>query len=360
MSGTGSPNLRLLTLNVNGLRDPKKRSQLFHGLKKENYDIICLQETHHSCETEAKQWLQEGSGPGSAWLGPSHWCHFTTASSGVAILFTATAPFTDMRRVGNDPSGRTLRVDFTLHGTDFTVGCVYAPSIAAERPQFFSQLHTHFPLENAPAVAGPSASPRASTSRAPASGASSSRDTSDTSVGRCLLIGGDFNCVADRAIDRIATVATIAPTRTDRGYPELHSCMQILGLADTWRQQNPTERGFTHVSTDRSTASRLDRWLTRTSTHAAVTSHGLVHNLVGDHAGVLIRVTPTNGILQGKGSWRLKPSMLADPAFGSRLRSRLGAFKSKHPLSVSAQATLFLATISHPPPPAATTLLRCS
>ena len=37
--------LNILTLNVRGLKNPKKRRALFFRLKKENYDIIGLQET---------------------------------------------------------------------------------------------------------------------------------------------------------------------------------------------------------------------------------------------------------------------------------------------------------------------------
>ena len=270
MSGTSSPNLRLLTLNVNGLQSsPEKRRQLFHGLRQGNFDIICLQETHHSCEAEAQTWLQEGSGPGSSWLGPSFWCHYTTASRGVAILFTAALPFTDMRRVHSDISGRTLRVDFTIHGTAFTVGCVYAPSVAAERPHFFSQLHSQFQTDSDSVTTNTTAD-RDPIIRAQTPAASSSR----TVIRRCLLVGGDFNCVSDRTIDRIAIAASSTPTLPDRGYPELHSCMQILGLADTWRQHNPTQRAFTYVSTDECAGSRIDRWLTCTSTHAEISGHG--------------------------------------------------------------------------------------
>ena len=342
MSDTGSPNLRLLSLNVNGLRSsPEKRRQLFHGLQLGHYDVICLQETHHSSEAEAQQWMQEGSGPGSAWLGPSYWCHYTTASRGVAILFAAHVPLSNISRRGSDPDGRLLCVDFTFHATPFTVATVYAPSTAADRPSFFSQLHSHFM---------PAAS--SSTSRASTSRASTSRETRDQPARRCLIVGGDFNCVADRAIDRFAFTTTTTAATQDSGFPELQSCMQLLGLKDTWRQQHPTERRYTYFNTDGSAASRLDRWLTSTSAHASITGHRFIDGLVGDHRGVLIRVIPANGVIQGKGNWTLRASLLADTIFCTRLRQRLAAYDNKHPLSASAAASLFLTGISHPPPPA--------
>ena len=342
MSATKSPSLRLLSLNVNGLRGEWKRRMLFHKLQQGNYDIVCLQETHHSCEAEAKQWMQAGSGAGSAWLGASHWCHFTTSSRGVAILFSANIPFTNIHRIGNDPEGRVLRVDFTYNDTPFTVATIYAPSTAADRPRFFSQLHTQIAVATHPPPS------RASTSRA-----SPPRDSTSQPVGRCLLVGGDFNCVADRALDRLTSTAAAAARTTDQGFPELHSCMQLLSLTDSWRHRHPTERAFTYVNTDTGGAARLDRWLSCTSTQASITSHGFVTDLPGDHVGVLLRVTPANGVIQGKGSWSLKPSLIPNPDFSSRLRSRLGAFKHRYPLSATASSTLFLTALSHPPPPAA-------
>ena len=38
--------LKIISLNVNGLNSPTKRSKIFNQLLKTNADIICLQETH--------------------------------------------------------------------------------------------------------------------------------------------------------------------------------------------------------------------------------------------------------------------------------------------------------------------------
>ena len=40
--------LKIISLNVRGLRNKKKRRTLFRKFKKENYDLICLQETYMS------------------------------------------------------------------------------------------------------------------------------------------------------------------------------------------------------------------------------------------------------------------------------------------------------------------------
>ena len=38
--------LNVISLNVRGIRNAKKRRALFHQFKKDKYDIVCLQETH--------------------------------------------------------------------------------------------------------------------------------------------------------------------------------------------------------------------------------------------------------------------------------------------------------------------------
>ena len=61
--------LKIISLNVRGLRNSKKRKTLFHQFKKGRYDIICLQESHLTLkdhEIIKREWgshfhLSEGS-----------------------------------------------------------------------------------------------------------------------------------------------------------------------------------------------------------------------------------------------------------------------------------------------------------
>ena len=73
-------NLTITSLNVNGLSDEKKRTNIYQFLKNKTADIILLQETHSTKENETK-WQKE-------WEGLSIWHSGTKPkSSGVAILF---------------------------------------------------------------------------------------------------------------------------------------------------------------------------------------------------------------------------------------------------------------------------------
>ena len=45
-------------VNVIGLRNPRKRQNIYHWLQKQKFEIICLQETH--CDNLSEnEWKQE-------------------------------------------------------------------------------------------------------------------------------------------------------------------------------------------------------------------------------------------------------------------------------------------------------------
>ena len=47
--------VKVISMNVRGLSNPKKRSDVFHWAKSKNISIACFQETHSTLETE-KLW----------------------------------------------------------------------------------------------------------------------------------------------------------------------------------------------------------------------------------------------------------------------------------------------------------------
>ncbi len=164
MTSRQQPSLRLLSLNVNGIRASDKRRTLFSLLHRDTWDVVLLQETHHASREEGEEWAQEGPhGLRPNWTGPTFWSHGSSTSCGVAILIRPQAQVSDItaRHVSTD--GRTLMVDFTFTGTAFTAVSVYAPCVGAARaPYFTASLLPHLPED------------------------------------RQLLVGGDFNCIAEQ------------------------------------------------------------------------------------------------------------------------------------------------------------------
>ena len=78
-NNTALPNLQIGSFNCNGLANPKKRELVLNWLKAKREDIILLQESHTTPDTEA-HWR-------SIWDGDIIFNHGQSNSTGVTILF---------------------------------------------------------------------------------------------------------------------------------------------------------------------------------------------------------------------------------------------------------------------------------
>ena len=301
MSRRKQPSLRLLSLNVNGLRDPAKRRTLFNLLHRDQWDVVLLQETHHSSAAEGQAWAEEGpNGLRVNWAGPSFWSHYSTQSCGVAVLISPRADVADIDQRHNSTDGRTLSIDFTFCGGAFTAVSAYAPSTADQRvPYFTRQL------------------PQALTH------------------GRQLLLGGDWNCIAEQ-LDILDPAG--APGARITGYFDgLRLVETDHQLYDVWRDRHPDRRTFTHLSAAHGTAARLDRWLvseqTRPWVSRDVSALGQTAGYPGDHLGVALRLSAPGGTHLGSAAWRLPLHLLDDDLFVEEVTALIPAFLQEHPLS---------------------------
>ena len=226
MSPPRPPSLQLLSLNVNGLRGKRKRAALFATLQAGPWHVIALQETHHATSAEAAQWCREGAGPTAPWDGPSFWAAGTSASRGVALLFKTCTLLTAVTSVHSDPSGRFVVVQGDHSSQQVSVASVYAPVERQERTSFF--VHSLLPA---------------------------------LPVGSPLLLGGDWNCVA-QDLDLVGG----QPGTRQHGFQSgLLPLQQALALQDAFRLLHPAAREFTHTATTGSSSARIDRWLVSSS-----------------------------------------------------------------------------------------------
>ena len=93
--------ISVATLNVNGLRNDKKRYNLFYWLIQSNYDVICIQETHCTSSDDV-YWTSQWKNMGGS---ECHWNHGTSESRGVAILSTNKFQY-DIKDINKDNVGR--------------------------------------------------------------------------------------------------------------------------------------------------------------------------------------------------------------------------------------------------------------
>ena len=119
----------ILTLNVRGLADAKKRKLILEYYRS-RAEIILLQETHSEKKDE-KIWQ-------SQWGGPIIFSHGTSNARGVAILFKKQAYFNITKQI-SDYEGRYVGCNVTtLNGLKFSLFNVYGPN--QDRPAFFQAL----------------------------------------------------------------------------------------------------------------------------------------------------------------------------------------------------------------------------
>ena len=104
-------NLKIVSLNVRGLRDINKHKEIFNLMKKKNVSFAILSETH-SCVDDIEVWSKQ-------WGMPILWSHSSSQSRGVCILinekYTHNIEVSDFN---SNPHGRYIIC--TVKNADFS------------------------------------------------------------------------------------------------------------------------------------------------------------------------------------------------------------------------------------------------
>ncbi len=257
---------KFLTLNVNGLRDPNKRMSLLQWLSHLNVDFVLLQETHVSTCSECDSWFSPYgfltvSSPG------------TTRSCGSVILYRSVFTISSF---SFDADGRFVLAHFKHNGLSFGVACVYAPNRNPERDVFYDFCASKI----------------------------------DLSVP--TLIGGDFNAVFDRALDRRGSnVSDISRESSVALASFFNNCC----VADVWRHLHPSSVAFTWLKPDGSISSRIDLFGCPLTWLHLVESCDILSCPYSDHSAVVLECVIPDPIPRGPGRWKLNTSILSDADF---------------------------------------------
>ena len=156
--------LTIVSLNVNGLKDRKKRHTFFHWLKMNNFDFCLLQETHCDSDNEIEKWRNE-------WAGKAYFSLGTNMSKGVATLIKPNLDVDVCDKIIEN-NGRYLKVDIKIDDFNCSVINVYSPNNPAERRSFFKFIDKEI------------------------------SEIRHENLDHNFIIGGDFNCVINPALDR--------------------------------------------------------------------------------------------------------------------------------------------------------------
>ena len=258
--------LSVLSLNINGLSNEKKRKNLFEKIQNKNIDIVLLQETH-STKENIKKWEKEWDGKSFWHSGEIH------KSTGVAILIKQNLNI-EILTVTKDDEGRVLSLIFSFEKQNFQIINIYGPTKNSKKRNFYKSLNKYITLnEN-------------------------------------IILGGDFNMVEDPLLDRYGGNPNTTHTL---GINHLTKIKQKYNLTDIWRKENPDKRLFTYHNKNQQIHSRIDRIYLLQNQKIQNTS--IIPNNLSDHDAITVSLNIKKTNQQGQGYWKLNTSILQQQSF---------------------------------------------
>lgn len=257
-------NFKIVSINVNGLGEARKRRSVFASLRKHKRTIFLLQETH--CR------------PGNEVLWKSQWGNtlFVNETSGnaggVAILFSPDLEPT-IHSITTSRQNRFLIAHFSMLGENYKIASVYMPTSDREKIQIEV-------LEELTEIL-----------------------LSDD--GDSIVVGGDFNVALHDSLDRSGYVNPEIPNKLFRS--QLLSFLDLLDLQDIWRNQNPSAQAFSWVRSEK--LARLDYIFAPNSFPGQIKAAQPIPCHFSDHSMIALTIRP-NIQPRGRGFWKLRVSLL--------------------------------------------------
>ena len=233
--------VRIASLNVNGLNNPIKRKKVITKLKRENIHLIYLQETLLS--------QQEHSKLGSFGYKNAFYSTFKNGPKrGVAILISNCVNFEFIKEI-RDKEGRYVIVKGKIDNNIVTLVNVYVPP--GSDKTFLKSVFEIIVLENE----------------------------------GTLICAGDFNMVLNPKLDT---------TNAKRNKTQLSKLVNIslieLGMFDVWRELHPLEKDYTHYSAPHSVYSRIDYFFMNTADRHRIQDCSIGIADLSDHSIVYLNI----------------------------------------------------------------------
>lgn len=267
-------NLKVLSLNIRGLNQEKKRRSLFKWLKVNDIQICFLQETYSTPEIE-NQWRNE-------WGGKAYFVHGTNHARGVMILIK---PKLDAEIVNlyHDDIGRVLLMEAKIQDISYKFINIYAPNNEE------SQLHFYGYLKN---FMNKNINPEDK-----------------------ILLGGDFNVIMNPRLDRKG-----GHHESTLKYRQIINTINAIKfqfeLMDVWRQKNAEIKRFTwRKKHPQSVFSRLDYWFISEKLFDSVEKVDILSSFRSDHSGIFIHIKPLPPNMKGRGYWKLNNAYLEEAEY---------------------------------------------
>jgi len=270
--GVDNCNFRLVSFNVNGIAtDKTKRIAAFEYLK-EKGDIIFMQETHSTPETE-KKWRKECDCE-------SFFSHGKSNAGGVMIFVKNTLEFKVIEKI-SDAEGRFLLLKCIIQGVNFLLYNIYAPNKELDHKTFINYINTQISAIN-------------------------------TEEYDYIIGAGDWNFTSED-IDRKGGNYT----KWKNNINILDEITEKTNIVDIWRIRNPDIARYSWRGKVRNhlIQSRIDRIYISDALQYNVSKTDILTGINSDHSITLLELKPTNTSNTGPSFWRFNNSLLKNKKF---------------------------------------------
>ena len=256
--------INIMSLNIRGLNDEKKRRKIFRWLENNKCDILLFQETFAQKEfpkSDAINWVIK------------HNLSNSSHSRGVAIGIHNKINF-NIQNIHKRNDARAILINVTIENTDMTICNIYAPTDVSQRKEFFNNIKNWI-IRFA--------------------------DHPDN-----IVIGGDFNCAINDN-DRVNKRGNI-----DNSRKNMEKLLKDLKMTDTWYIHN-TKLQYTYTDPESGSKSRIDYIFISKKLEYKVKKASVKHVPQKDRHKAVILNIKIHDNKKGPGTWKLNAKLLEMP-----------------------------------------------
>lgn len=240
-----SNNVKMMSLNVNGLNNPLKRQKVMTKIKKEKAQIIFLQET---LLTQSEHNKLKRYGYNNLYCSSfKEGCR-----RGVAILISNTVQFYFEKKC-KDKEGRYVAVMGRIENEPVTLINIYAPP---ESDKCFFKCIFDIITAEAKGI---------------------------------LICGGDLNVIRNYKLD----TTSLKKNRTHLTR-YINTLLEEMGMINVWRSLHPLEKDFTHYSAAHKVHSRIDYFFMNQEDKHRVREYRIGAANLSDHNPLHLIINITN------------------------------------------------------------------
>ena len=265
--------LKIASLNCQGLGDNKKRRDVLHYLREKQFSIYCLQDTHFDKKMEPYVTAE--------WGYKAYFSSYRTNSRGVAVFFNNNFEF-KIKKIERDPNGNYIILLISSMDQDFLLINIYGPN--KDSPVFYEQLTNKIKQYN----------------------------------NKNIIAVGDWNFVMDPTLD----YDNYRQVNNSKARQVVKEMTVDFSLADVWRENNPECKRFTWRRPNPIQQSRLDFFLLSDYLYSHFHYADILPGYRTDHSMVTLHLSFGEDTKR-KTFWKFNCSLLEDEKYLELVRAEI-------------------------------------